>query len=42
MVLSGGSARAKTAHRKFLAAWKDVDPDVPILKLAKAEYAKLN
>jgi len=25
----------------FLALWKDADPDIPILKQAKAEYAKL-
>jgi hypothetical protein len=25
----------------FLAIWKDADPDIPILKQAKAEYAKL-
>jgi hypothetical protein len=30
-----------TAHRRFFAFWKDVDPDVPILRQAKAEYAKL-
>jgi eukaryotic-like serine/threonine-protein kinase len=27
--------------RDFLAPWKDADPDIPILKEAKAEYAKL-
>jgi hypothetical protein len=27
--------------RDFLALWKDADPDSPILKEAKAEYAKL-
>jgi hypothetical protein len=26
---------------EFLTAWKDADPDIPILKQAKAEYAKL-
>ena len=41
MVLSGDVAQAKTAYQDFLAAWKDADPDVPILKVAKAEYAKL-
>jgi hypothetical protein len=30
-----------TGHRQFLALWKDADPDIPILKQAKAEYAKL-
>jgi tetratricopeptide (TPR) repeat protein len=39
--LQGDSARAKQAYQDFLAKWKDADPDVPILKQAKAEYAKL-
>ncbi len=30
-----------TAHRRCFAFWKDADPDVPILRQAKAEYAKL-
>jgi DNA-binding winged helix-turn-helix (wHTH) protein/tetratricopeptide (TPR) repeat protein len=34
-------ARALTAYRDFLTLWKDADPDIPILKEAKAEYAKL-
>ncbi len=29
------------AYREFLTVWKDADPDIPILKQAKAEYAKL-
>jgi hypothetical protein len=29
------------AYQDFLALWKDADPDIPILKEAKAEYAKL-
>jgi tetratricopeptide (TPR) repeat protein len=33
--------RALTAYKDFLALWKDSDPDIPILKQAKAEYAKL-
>ena len=33
--------RALTAYRNFLTLWKDADPDIPILKEAKAEYAKL-
>jgi len=37
----GDQAKARTAYQDFLAAWKDADPDVPILKEAKAEYAKL-
>ena len=39
--LSGDSARAKAAYQDFLTIWKDADPDIPILKQAKAEYAKL-
>ena len=33
--------RARTAYQDFLMLWKDADPDVPILKQAQAEYAKL-
>jgi len=29
------------AYKDFLTLWKDADPDIPILKEAKAEYAKL-
>jgi len=32
---------ALAAYKDFLTLWKDADPDVPILKQAKAEYAKL-
>jgi hypothetical protein len=39
--LSGDPSKAKTAYQDFLALWKDADPDVPILKEAKAEYARL-
>ncbi len=33
--------RALAAYKDFLSLWKDADPDIPILKQAKAEYAKL-
>jgi hypothetical protein len=33
--------RALGAYKDFLTLWKDADPDIPILKEAKAEYAKL-
>jgi eukaryotic-like serine/threonine-protein kinase len=33
--------RALAAYKDFLTLWKDADPDIPILKQAKAEYAKL-
>ena len=39
--LSGDAARGRTAYQDFLALWKDADPDIPILKQAKAEYARL-
>jgi eukaryotic-like serine/threonine-protein kinase len=39
--MSGDTAKAKTAYHDFLSLWKDADPDIPILKEAKAEYAKL-
>jgi hypothetical protein len=37
----GDTAKAKTAYQDFFALWKDADPDLPIPKQAKAEYAKL-
>jgi eukaryotic-like serine/threonine-protein kinase len=41
--LSGDTPKAKAAYQDFFALWKDADPDpdIPILKEAKAEYAKL-
>jgi len=39
--LAGDNAKARTAYQDFLALWKDADPDVPVLKQAKAEYARL-
>jgi hypothetical protein len=35
------NAKAKTAYQDFFSMWKDADPDVPVLKQARAEYAKL-
>ena len=40
-VLTGDSAKARTAYQDFFALWKDADPDVPVLKEARAEYGKL-
>jgi eukaryotic-like serine/threonine-protein kinase len=34
-------SRALAAYKDFLTLWKDADPDIPILKQAKIEYAKL-
>ena len=39
--ISGDTAKAKAAYQDFFTLWKDADPDIPILKEAKAEYAKL-
>jgi len=39
--LTGDMAKARAAYQDFLALWKDADLDIPILKEAKAEYAKL-
>ncbi len=39
--LSGDKAKARAAYEAFLTLWKDADPDVPILKKAKAEYGRL-
>jgi eukaryotic-like serine/threonine-protein kinase len=39
--VSGDTARAKAAYQDFFTLWKDADPDIPILKEAKAEFAKL-
>jgi eukaryotic-like serine/threonine-protein kinase len=39
--LRGDAGRARTAYQDFFALWKDADPDIPILKQAKAEYSKL-
>ena len=41
LVLSGDTIKAKAAYQDFLTLWKDADPDVPILKQAKAEFAKI-
>jgi DNA-binding winged helix-turn-helix (wHTH) protein/Flp pilus assembly protein TadD len=39
--LSGDKTKAKMVYQDFLTLWKDADADIPILKQAKAEYAKL-
>ncbi len=39
--MQGDSSRARGAYQDFLALWQDADTDIPILKAAKAEYAKL-
>jgi eukaryotic-like serine/threonine-protein kinase len=39
--VSGDTTKSKTAYQDFLTLWRDADPDIPILKEAKAEYGKL-
>ncbi len=39
--LEGDTLKARAAYQDFFALWKDADPDVPVLKAAKAEYEKL-
>jgi len=37
----GDKSKSRAAYQYFFALWKSADPDIPILKQAKAEYAKL-
>jgi len=39
--LEGATVKSRTAYQDFLTRWKDADPDIPILKEAKAEYGNL-
>jgi hypothetical protein len=39
--LQGNAAKARASYQNLFTLWKDADPDIPILKEAKAEYAKL-
>ena len=39
--VAGDTAKAKAAYQEFFNLWKDADPDIPILKEARAEFAKL-
>jgi tetratricopeptide (TPR) repeat protein len=39
--MAGDRARSRVAYQDFFAVWKDADPDVPVLRQAKAEYGKL-
>ncbi|MGD0008841.1 MAG: protein kinase [Terriglobia bacterium] len=40
--LQDALAKARAAYQDFLALWKDADPDIPIFKEAKAEYAVIS
>jgi tetratricopeptide (TPR) repeat protein len=39
--MQGATVKAKAAYQDFLRLWNDADPDIPVLKQARAEYAKL-
>ena len=39
--LSGDESNARNQYKEFLALWKDADPELPVLKQAEAEYARL-
>ena len=39
--LTGNKSKSRAAYQDFFGLWKDADPDIHILKEAKAEYAKL-
>jgi eukaryotic-like serine/threonine-protein kinase len=41
LVLSGDTAKAKSAYNDLLTLWKNADPDIPVLEEARAEYARL-
>ena len=41
LVLSGETAKAKSAYNDLFALWKDADPEIPMVNEARAEYAKL-
>jgi len=40
-VMMGDKAAARKSYQDFLTLWKDADPEIPIYKQAKAEYARL-
>jgi DNA-binding winged helix-turn-helix (wHTH) protein/Flp pilus assembly protein TadD len=39
--IQGNALKARAAYQDFLTLWRDADPDIPIFKQAKLEYAKL-
>jgi eukaryotic-like serine/threonine-protein kinase len=38
---SGDKTGAKAAYSKFFELWKEADPEIPIIKIARAEYNRL-
>jgi hypothetical protein len=41
LALAGDMVKAKSAYDDLLTLWKTADPDIPVLKEARAEYARL-
>jgi len=41
LALSGDTVKAKSAYSDVFTLWKNADPDIPVLKQARAEYARL-
>ena len=41
LVLSGDTVKAKSTYNDLLTLWKNADPDLPVLREARAEYARL-
>ena len=39
--LQGHTGKSRSAYQEFFTLWRDADPDIPILKQARAEYARL-
>ena len=39
--MMGDNASARKSYEEFLGIWKDADPDLPVYRQAKAEYAQL-
>lgn len=40
-LISGDTTKARTGYKRFLALWKDADPDIAVLRQAKREYLRL-
>jgi len=39
--LQGDKEKGRTSYQEFFALWKDADPDIPVIREARAEYAKI-
>ena len=41
LTLSGNTTKARSAYDDLFTLWRNADPDTPVLKEARAEYARL-